>query len=279
LIFGVMGVAGWFVCCCGIHWLCDKLKCIDDYKEQFGALVKSCSGRMEQTIGIKADQIENIILERVNIFIDDIQVKIVPGIMNQSLAYLKTGIAVVSFFVVMIIAAILIIKDFEVMKAKMMQLGGYQEVVSMFRKMCNLILSFFKAQVLILVVVAAICIVGFYFAGNRAFWILGIVTGLLDVLPFVGTGITLLPYMFWKYVNEDVVSGTILLVTFLVSALARELLEPRLIGKKMNILPVLILVSVYAGIKVFGITGVFLGPLYVMMISEAIHKIYKKKPA
>jgi len=275
-IFGTMGALLWYFCSYGIHWICEKLKYVDDYKEQFCSLVKSCSGKMEQSFGFKAGQIENIIIERVNIFIEDMQVKIVPGIMNQSLAYMKLGIAVVSFFVVMIIAAILIIKDFEVMKEKMMGIGGYQDMVAMFRKTCKLILSFFRAQIIIMVIVGVICIVGLYFAGNRNFWILGIATGFLDALPFVGTGIILLPYMFWKFLNEEVASGVILLVTFLLSALARELLEPRLIGKKMNVLPILILASVYAGVKVFGITGVFLGPLYVMIVSEGAGKIYKK---
>lgn len=63
-------------------------------------------------------------------------------------------------------------------------------------------------------------------------------------------------------------------ITFLLSASARELLEPRLIGKKMNVLPILILVSVYAGVQVFGVSGVFLGPLYMMTLSEAADRIY-----
>ena len=67
-------------------------------------------------------------------------------------------------------------------------------------------------------------------------------------------------------------------MTFLVSAVARELLEPRLIGGKMNVLPVLILVSVYAGVQVFGLIGVFLGPLYVMLVQECFQKVYKQDP-
>ena len=117
---------------------------------------------------------------------------------------------------------------------------------------------------------------GFYLVDVKAFWLMGILTGLLDVLPFVGTGITLLPFMFWKYLNGEMAKGTILLITFLVSATARELLEPKLIGKKMNVLPVLILVSVYAGVQVFGILGVFLGPFYVMLLQECFNQVYVK---
>lgn len=69
--------------------------------------------------------------------------------------------------------------------------------------------------------------------------------------------------MFWPFIKGETVSVSILLVTFLVSALARELLEPKLIGDKMNVLPILILVSVYAGVQVFGILELLLGLLLI----------------
>lgn len=276
IIFGGLGSGLWYFCTYGIHWICEKISKMDDYEEQFIWFIKTCSEKMEKSIGVQADQIEMVILERVDIFIEDLQVKILPGIMNQSLLYVQVFIGVVTFLVVMIIAAILIIKDYDAMKEKACKIKQYEQLVSLFRKMGNLILSFFKAQAIILTVVSLICIVGFYLVDVKAFWLMGILTGLLDVLPFVGTGITLLPFMFWKYLNGEMAKGTILLITFLVSATARELLEPKLIGKKMNVLPVLILVSVYAGVQVFGILGVFLGPFYVMLLQECFNQVYVK---
>ena len=49
----------------------------------------------------------------------------------------------------------------------------------------------------------------------------------------------------------------------------RELLEPKLIGKKIGVSPVLILLSIYAGIKLFGIWGIIGGPLGFIMIYQA----------
>lgn len=275
IIFGVLGGFVWYLCIYGIHWICEKIKRMDEYEAQFIWLIRTCSEKMEKNIGIRADQIEDVILERVDIFIEDLQVKILPEMMNQSLFYAKLLIGIITFLVVMIISAILIIRDYDSMKEKASKMEQYEQVVDLFRKMGALILSFFRAQAIILAVVSVICIVGFYFVGVPSFLVVGILTGLLDVLPFVGTGITLLPFMFWKYLNGEAAKGTILLVTFLVSAVARELLEPKLIGKRMNILPIIILVSVYAGIQVFGLSGVLLGPLYAMLLKECYQRIYK----
>ena len=48
-------------------------------------------------------------------------------------------------------------------------------------------------------------------------------------------------------------------------------MEPRLIGDKVGIYPVAILIAVYAGLKLFGLIGIFLGPLGLVIIQQ----IYK----
>lgn len=274
VLFSLIGSAAWFLCTWGIHKICEIIKHMDEYQAKFGVFVRTCSEAIEQKIGIKADAIETVILERVDVFVEDMQVHIMPDFMNQSLFYIQVFIGAVTFLVVMIIAAILIMKDFDKMRQKVCGLKYYDEAMMVFAKIGRLILSFFRAQLLILVVVAVVCIAGLYFAGNKAFLPLGLLTGILDVLPFVGTGIILLPYMLWQFLKGETVSAIILLVTFLISALARELLEPKLIGDKMNVLPILILVSVYAGVQVFGILGILLGPLYMLIISEFTKRIY-----
>ena len=71
-------------------------------------------------------------------------------------------------------------------------------------------------------------------------------------------------------------SAIVLTVTFIISALSREILEPKLIGAKMGVIPIAILLSVYVGAKVFGPAGVIWGPLYMLMLYEIYKKIYRK---
>lgn len=58
--------------------------------------------------------------------------------------------------------------------------------------------------------------------------------------------------------------------SYVLCIAARELLEPRLLGKQTGMYPVVMLFSVYAGIRVFGLTGIFLGPLYAALFKEGI---------
>lgn len=56
-------------------------------------------------------------------------------------------------------------------------------------------------------------------------------------------------------------------------ALVREFLEPKLIGSKMGIYPVVILMAIYTGIKLYGLSGVILGPFSFLIMKEIYQKI------
>lgn len=276
IICTVVGILGWLLVCFALQQIEYFIKNINLYEEQFTCFVRDCSQMVEERLGMNAGQIETLILERVDIFIEDMQVQILPNVMNQSFLYLKIGIGAVTFLVVTIIASILLAKDFKTMNECISKVRYYEDVRQIVVKIGKLISSFFKAQFIILIMIALICTGGLFFGNIKHYILIGVITGILDVLPFVGTGIVLLPLAVWQLLNGKMMSGIILSITFMVSALARELLEPKLIGQKMGVLPIGILIAVYAGVKVFGLLGVFLGPLYMLILCECYRRIYGK---
>ena len=57
-------------------------------------------------------------------------------------------------------------------------------------------------------------------------------------------------------------------MTYSLCTLTRELLEPRLVGAHLKLLPVVVLAGVYVGVKIYGAGGIVLGPLSVLVIQE-----------
>ena len=49
-----------------------------------------------------------------------------------------------------------------------------------------------------------------------------------------------------------------------------NLIKPKFIGKRAKIHPVIILLGLLGGIKVFGFIGIFIGPLFLTLIVEAL---------
>ena len=95
-----------------------------------------------------------------------------------------------------------------------------------------------------------------------------IIVSPLDVLPFIGTGVVLVPMALWQLLNGHYVRMAVCLLLYAACIVIREFLEPKLIGNRMGIAPVLMLLAIYAGIRLFGVGGIIKGPLALIVIYE-----------
>lgn len=138
------------------------------------------------------------------------------------------------------------------------------------------IATFVKAQLIIIGIMAAVAALTLGFSGIRHGVLWGILAGFLDALPFVGTGIVLIPLalvqIFYGYYGRAVVC----IVLYLACIFLRELLEPRLIGRRIGVTPIAVLASLYAGIQLFGVWGIIKGPLGFVMIYETYRSLRKR---
>ena len=57
-----------------------------------------------------------------------------------------------------------------------------------------------------------------------------------------------------------------LVVAFLITLGLRQIIEVRLVGEKLGLHPLLVLLSIYLGIRLFGIYGFLLGPVFFVVI-------------
>ncbi len=276
IVILILGAGIWYCSCLGIAKLKLLISNINFYENQLFTLVHSCCDKVESNLGLSSLTIENLILERVNIFIDDLKIDVVPKMLDQTMLYGKVLFSVVMFVLVTIIAVVLLAKDYQMMLQKVEGIALFKESVMMLKKLLSLISAYLRAQIEIILVVSLICFIGFALCGYDYPYVWGIVTGLLDVLPFVGTGVVLLPMAVLQLLMGNEWSAIVLVVTFIVSALSREILEPKLIGARMGVIPIAILLSVYVGAKVFGPAGVIWGPLYMLMLYEIYKKLYRK---
>ena len=133
-----------------------------------------------------------------------------------------------------------------------------------------------KANLLIMSLVGSICalVLTLLRIPSGVFW--GILAGFLDALPFLGTGIVLVPTAAVQLFGGHYVAGVLVLGLYVVCIFARELLEPRLIGGKIGIPPLAVLTTVYAGIQLFGIIGIIKGPLGFILVQQTYQSLQKR---
>ncbi len=269
----LLGILLWYamtVICSQISML---IRNIDVYEQCFCRFIHSCCRGMERSMGIDADAMETMIFTHVDSFTDDMKRKAFPKLMNYSVTYVKTVCSITAFLVMTFIATILFVKDFRKIRADLCKFKWFLAAEDISREIGTMVWQYLKAQGIILCVISILCMAGLWALGIRHGVTTGILAGILDALPFIGTGIVLVPVALWQLVQGNLWKCIWILVLYAVCALAREFLEPRLLGRKMGVYPVLILLAIYSGIKLYGLSGVILGPFSFLVIREIYRKI------
>ncbi len=90
-------------------------------------------------------------------------------------------------------------------------------------------------------------------------WALAV--AVVDAFPILGTGTVLVPWALVSLLQNDVPRATGLLGIYIAVTLLRSALEPKLLGKHLGLDPLVTLMAMYAGYKIWGITGMLLSPL------------------
>ena len=274
LILSVL-LAGLLIVCSLLFYmlycvLMDQLKKIamnfDYYYDCFCAGIDACCRVAERNFGVEMEQMRTFVYSGIEHATEQIRIYIVPGIFNYSMRYLKKAMDAALFLLMVFVAAILLMRDYDRMREHLMQYRLYQHMEHISGRMWRQGGMYLKAQAIIIGIVSILCVLGLWLLGNPYFLLLGIITGLLDALPFIGTGTVLLPVAFFLVLQGSYAKAAGYGILFLITYVAREFLEPRLIGARLGIYPFVMVVVVYAGLYLYGPSGVVLGPVTLLLI-------------
>ena len=99
------------------------------------------------------------------------------------------------------------------------------------------------------------------FAFSAAFFI-----ALCDVLPLLGMGVVVIPWMLVSFFCGNAAFGAGLAVMFCVMTVTRQIAEPKVVGSFIGLHPLASLVCVCVGLRVMGVIGVFIFPVLVTIL-------------
>ena len=119
---------------------------------------------------------------------------------------------------------------------------------------------------------------GLWAIKNPYYILLGIGIGLLDALPLFGTGTVLVPWALVELLAGRGGRAAALIGIYVFCYILRQVLETRMMAKGMGLSALETLISLYAGLELFGVWGVVLGPAALMM-SKALLEILETAPA
>ena len=133
------------------------------------------------------------------------------------------------------------------------------------------IVGYLRAQAILVSVTAFSTIGGLLLMGNRYAVTLGVLAGLLDIVPIVGTGMLFVPWIVGLMIIGSLGEGLKLLVMWIVTVTVRQFLEPKVLSNGIGIHPLPTLISMYVGLQLLGGIGLIVGPALVICY-EALRK-------
>lgn len=249
---------------------------LDSLEQQIGEIIRNGCEILGRTIGIDNEYLQGILLNWIENGIDYFQNKAVPGVLSQSWGYVKGIASFGGWLVTFMIATIFLAKDYDKYMNNILDREEFHVFLEVVCGIIRYIATFVKAQLIIMTSIAVTSAVVLSLTGIKHGALWGILAGILDALPFIGTGIVLLPLaltqLFYGYYGK----AAICLLLFCGCVLIREVMEPRLIGKKVGIPAIAVLLSMYAGIQLFGLWGIIKGPLGFMIIYQTYLSMQKR---
>ena len=111
-------------------------------------------------------------------------------------------------------------------------------------------------------------LLGFWILGIEKNLFLAILCGILDILPYVGTVIVFIPLIIYNIIMKKYFISIGLILLYILSQIIREILETKYVGANLEIHPLVVLLSMYLGMKFLGIIGFILGPSYILLLKE-----------
>lgn len=87
------------------------------------------------------------------------------------------------------------------------------------------------------------------------------VVALVDAVPILGTGTVLVPWALICLLQHRQLCAIGLLIIYAVALVTRTVLEPRLVGKHLGLDPLVTLLCLYFGFRLWGIPGMIFAPV------------------
>ena len=134
------------------------------------------------------------------------------------------------------------------------------------------VVGYIRAVAILMSVTAFSTILGLLIIGNRYAVTIGVLAGLLDAIPIVGTGILFGPWIIGLVIFGAYGAALKIGIMWIVTVVIRQFLEPKIMSHGIGLHPLPTLISMYVGLELLGPIGILVGPAMVITY-ETLRKV------
>jgi len=151
------------------------------------------------------------------------------------------------------------------------------KIISIKNDMFMALFGYIRAQLILMSITFIELSIGFWIIGVRHFILLASIIAVIDALPILGTGGVLIPWAIYEFITTDFTTGIKLIILYGIVLVVRQLIEPKVLGQQIGLHPLITLMSMYLGLRIFSYPGLIIGPVTVLLLKNIISGILKKR--
>lgn len=196
------------------------------------------------------------------VILDDVIMRGIESMQAFAMSLISSGISFITslpgLFVALMVTLLLV---FYLTYDKKWVFALIPEASESIDKVIKSIHGYIKTQFFVVTITAGICMGAFALMGIPYVLVLGGLIAIFDVLPILGAGTLLVPMVIWHFWLGQPVRAILLALLYVFIVVVRQVVEPRLLSHNLGIHPIVAIISVFLGLKLFGPIGLIILPL------------------
>lgn len=172
--------------------------------------------------------------------------------------------------IVALLAAFFISKDWKNLKGKLKNWTPdfiINPTVIVWANLQKALFGYLRAQLILISITAVFVIIGLLVLRVKYAITIGLLIGLVDLMPYLGTGAVMVPWIIIEFIQHDYYMGIGLSILYGIILVSRQIIEPKVLATSIGLAPLPTLMSMYIGLKLFGIFGLIIGPVTFILLA------------
>jgi predicted PurR-regulated permease PerM len=150
-------------------------------------------------------------------------------------------------------------------------------VISLWKRTEIKVGKWLQGQLLLGLIVGLMVYVGLSFIHLKYALLLGIMIMVLELVPMVGPVVAAIPAVFLAFLQSPSLGLWVIVIYVVVQQLENHLLVPLILGKTLNLNPVVIILALLIGERLAGIPGMILAVPISTIIVEILDDVARQK--
>ncbi|GGG13330.1 sporulation integral membrane protein YtvI [Paenibacillus abyssi] len=188
---------------------------------------------------------------------------------NGIISFIAALPSFATILIVILLGAFFISKDWSRHKERFSSLlpeGIRKTTGIVWKDLIQALFGYLQAQFIMISITAVVVIIGLFVLGVNYAITIGLLIGLVDLLPYLGVGAVMVPWIVYQFIYGDLYLAIGLTILYAVIFIVRSLIEPKVLASSIGLDALYTLIAMFVGLKLFGVLGLIIGPVSLVIL-------------